>query len=99
MAWSGLAGVQAFRDPSGGGKLLGLAEALHRGVDVGPVDSTGSKLSREGSRAAHRPSPAHERARERLVVEVAELLETPERGADLLALIAPPGELQQQLDP
>src|ERR1700716_2306108 len=77
VAWSGVANVQAFRDLGGGVKLLGLAEVFHCSVDVSPVDSTSGQLSREGARAAHRPAAAHERARECLVVEVAELLEAP----------------------
>src|SRR5207245_11224932 len=48
VASSGLAGIQAFRDMGGGGKLLGLAEALHGGVDVSQVGSTGSTI-RQGS--------------------------------------------------
>jgi len=98
MAWSMIAGVQAFRDLGGGGELLGLVEALHRGVYVSPVDTSGSKLRREGSRSTHRPPPTDERIRERLVIEIAELLEAPQRCPDLLTVIAPPGELQQQLD-
>jgi len=97
IGWRGLPGVQAFRDLSGGRKLLGLAELGHRCINLGPIDAPRRKLGREPPRASHGAPAANKGARERLVVEVAELLEASQRRPDLCALIAPPRQLKQQL--